>query len=119
MTGLSLIAANISTEQIVGQPGQGASNAGLAVASPVIYGILFFAAKNMAFLNRMAVTFGIILVLMALLTFFKPLDAAKEMPVHKGFENIKLENSVKYLGIGIIAVTLFLYVIFWKVTLNG
>ena len=31
--GLSLIAANISTEQIVGQAGQGASNVGLAVAS--------------------------------------------------------------------------------------
>ena len=33
MIGLSLIAANFSTEQIVGQAGQGASNVGLAVAS--------------------------------------------------------------------------------------
>jgi len=33
MVGLSLIAANISTEQIVGQAGQGAGNVGLAVAS--------------------------------------------------------------------------------------
>ena len=33
MIGLSLIAANISTEQIVGQAGQGAGNVGLAVAS--------------------------------------------------------------------------------------
>jgi SSS family solute:Na+ symporter len=83
------------------------------VASPLMYGILFFAAKNMAFLNRMAVTFGMILLLMAIITFLKPLDAAKEMPVREGFENIKLVNSVKYLGIGIVAVTLLLYVIFW------
>lgn len=83
------------------------------IASPVIYGVLFFAAKNMAFLNRMAVTFGIILALMALITFLKPLDAFKEMPVREGFENIKLECSVKYLGIGIIVVTLILYAIFW------
>ena len=61
----------------------------------------------------MAVTFGIILVLMALITFLKPLDAAKEIPVREGFENIRLENSVKYLGIVIIAVTLLLYLIFW------
>ena len=83
------------------------------VASPVIYGILFFTAKNMAFLNRMAVTFGIILVLMALITILRPLGAAREMPVREGFENIKLENSVKYLGIAIIVVTLLLYVVFW------
>ncbi len=83
------------------------------VASPVIYGLLFFAAKNMAFLNRMAVTFGIILVLMVLITVLKPLDSAKEMPVREGFENIKLETSVKYLGIGIIVITLILYTIFW------
>ena len=83
------------------------------VASPVIYGILFFTAKNMAFLNRMAVTFGIILVLMALITILRPLGAAREMPVREGFENIKLENSVKYLGIAIIVVTLLLYIVFW------
>ncbi len=49
MIGLSLIAANISTEQIVGQAGQGAGNVGLAVASYewmaaitlVLYGIFW------------------------------------------------------------------------------
>ena len=61
----------------------------------------------------MAVTFGIILVLMALITALKPLDAANAMPVREGFENIKLETSVKLLGIGIIVITLILYVIFW------
>ncbi len=60
----------------------------------------------------MAVTFGIILVLMVLITVLKPLDSAKEMPVREGFENIKLETSVKYLGIGIIVITLILYTIF-------
>ncbi|MFC1481396.1 hypothetical protein ACFL6E_04010 [Candidatus Neomarinimicrobiota bacterium] len=33
MIGLSLIAANISTEQIVGMAGQGAVSVGLAVAN--------------------------------------------------------------------------------------
>lgn len=83
------------------------------VASPVIYGILFFTAKNIAFLNRMAVTFAIILAVMALITILKPLDKPKVMPVREGFEDISLVKSVKYIGIVVIAVTLVLYVIFW------
>ena len=83
------------------------------VASPVIYGILFFTAKNIAFLNRMAVTFAIILAVMALITILKPLDTPKVMPVREGFEDISLVKSVKYIGIVVIAVTLVLYAIFW------
>jgi len=83
------------------------------VASPVIYGILFFTAKNIAFLNRMAVTFAIILAIMALITILKPLDKPKVMPVREGFEEIGLVKSVKYIGIVVIAVTLALYAIFW------
>jgi SSS family solute:Na+ symporter len=83
------------------------------VASPVIYGILFFTAKNIAFLNRMAVTFGIILAIMTLITILKPLDKPKVMPVREGFEDIALVKSVKYIGIVVIAVTLALYAIFW------
>jgi len=83
------------------------------VASPVLYGILFFTAKDMAFLNRMAVTFALILAIMILITMLKPLQAPKEMPVREGFENIKLTKPVKYIGIAVIAVTLILYAIFW------
>ncbi len=83
------------------------------IASPVIYGILFFTAKNVAFLNRMAITFALILAIMALLTILKPLESPKVMPVREGFEDIRLAKSVQYIGIAVIAVTLVLYVIFW------
>ena len=83
------------------------------VASPVIYAILFFAAENMAFLNRMAITFALILVIMGLLTMFKPMHTPKEMPVRAGFEDIGLAGPVKYLGITVIVITLILYAIFW------
>ena len=82
-------------------------------ASPVIYGILFFVAKNMAFLNRMAVTFALILTIMALITILKPLDKPKELPVREGFEDIKLVKPVLYIGFTVILVTLALYAIFW------
>jgi len=83
------------------------------VASPVIYGILFFAAENMAFLNRMAVTFTVILAIMGLITVSIPLDTPKEMPIREGFEDIRLGRPVKFIGIAVIAITLVLYVIFW------
>jgi SSS family solute:Na+ symporter len=83
------------------------------MASPLIYGLLFFAAKDMAFLNRMAVTFAVILVIMALITLLKPLDRPKEMPVREGFESIKLEKRIMTIGIAVILITLILYAIFW------
>lgn len=83
------------------------------IANPVIYGILFFAAGDLAFLNRMAITFGIILLLMALITWQRPLTEAVVMPVRKGFEDIRLSPGIIRFGIGVIIVTLGLYVIFW------
>jgi SSS family solute:Na+ symporter len=67
----------------------------------------------MAFLNRMAVTFALILVVMALLTMAKPMHTPKKMPVREGFEDIRLSAPVKYLGIAVIVITLVLYAIFW------
>ena len=61
----------------------------------------------------MAVTFATILVVMCLITVLKPLHIPKEMPVREGFEDMTLANPVKYIGIGVITVTLALYAIFW------
>ena len=83
------------------------------IASPVLYGILFFTAESMAFLNRMAVTFAIILIIMGLITVLKPLDRPKEMPVREGFENVKIGKPVRFVGIVVIVITLVLYAIFW------
>ena len=83
------------------------------VASPVIYGILYFAASDIAFLNRMAITFGIILVLMTIITLLRPLSEPVVMPVRKGFADITLTKGVKWFGIAVILITLVLYAIFW------
>ncbi len=83
------------------------------IASPVIYGILFFAASDMAFLNRMAITFGLILVIMILMTIIRPLPEQKVMPIREGFEDITLKKPVLYLGIAVIVITLALYAVFW------
>ena len=83
------------------------------VASPIIYGILFFVADDIAFLNRMAITFGGILLLMVLITWRRPLAGPKAMPVQAGFEDMTLDPMIKRIGWAVIVATLVLYGIFW------
>ena len=81
-------------------------------ASPAIYGILLYFFAGIAFLNRMAITFVLILIIMGVLTLLKPMAEQKEMPIREGFD-MKPSRSVKWLGIVVIAVTLLLYALFW------
>jgi SSS family solute:Na+ symporter len=86
-----------------------------------IYGLLhiFFSGVfesitlvKIAFLNRMAITFGLVIMIMALITWLKPLIKPVQMPVRKEFD-MKPIPLVKYLGIGVVVVTVALYIIFW------
>ena len=102
------------------------SAAGIAalILNPIIYGFLLICFSSyevfdsrgltigeMAFLNRMAITFIIILVAMALITARKPLAEPKVMPVREEFD-MKPAASVVWLGALVIIVTLALYVVF-------
>ncbi len=82
-------------------------------SSPIIYGVLFATAGDIAFLNRMAITFGIILLAMYILTHMKPLDGPKEMPAREGFEAVSNDPVLIRLGTGIIGLTVLLYMLFW------
>lgn len=101
------------------------ASAGVAalVLNPIIYGILliFFGSiswfsivqiTEIAFLNRMAITFVIILAVMVTLTILTPLPEPRKMPVREGFD-MKPTPSVVWLGGLVIVLTLILYVIFW------
>ena len=77
-----------------------------------IYCILQWQFGNIAFLNRMAITFGIVTFVMAVLTAAFPLKEPKIMPVKEDFD-MKPTPSVFWLGMLVIAVTIFLYIIFW------
>jgi SSS family solute:Na+ symporter len=82
------------------------------VASPLLYGLLKVVAPNLAFLDRMAVCLFVILVLMAVITWLKPLEKPVELPTNT---RIQLESSsgAKMAGIAVVVVTLILYGIFW------
>jgi SSS family solute:Na+ symporter len=101
------------------------SSAGVSalILNPIIYGMLlvFFgnipafqsvAIREIAFLNRMAITFVSILVVMTILTMVKPLPEPKVLPVREEFD-MRPAKSVVWLGAAVIAITLVLYAIFW------
>ena len=77
-----------------------------------IYGILLVFFGDIAFLNRMAITFVILIATMTVITAMKPLSEPKIMPVREDFDS-ESAASVKWLGIAVFAATIILYVIFW------
>jgi SSS family solute:Na+ symporter len=77
-----------------------------------IYGLLMWKFGSIAFLNRMAITFVILIAVLTLMTLIKPLKAPVVMPVQEGFD-MTPARGIKWLGPLIIAATLVLYAIFW------
>lgn len=95
------------------------------ILNPIIYAILLVFFGNLpifnklgitlgqiAFLNRMAITFVIIILAMGILTYLKPQKEPKTIPVRKEFD-MKPTPSVVWLGTAVILITLGLYVFFW------
>jgi SSS family solute:Na+ symporter len=82
------------------------------VANPLIYGFLHWQFGDIAFLNRMAITFVVILVLQAAITFWRPLEKPMVLPVRETFD-MRPSPVIKWLGVTVIALTITLYIIFW------
>ncbi len=79
-----------------------------------VYGILHVRSifGEIAFLNKMAITFGVILAVMTIITLVKPLKEPVTMPVQKDFD-MRPTPSVAWLGALVILFTVSLYIIFW------
>jgi len=93
------------------------------ILNPIIYGLLlvlfgsipvFEPCKlgSIAFLNRMALTFGIILLSLTAMTILNPLDKPVLMPERRQFD-MTTPAGAKWLGAAIILATITLYIIFW------
>jgi len=85
---------------------------GALVACVPIYGLLQLLLGHIAFLNRMAITFGILVLGMGLLTWLRPRDEPCCMPVRLDFD-LKPSPLVLVLGTMIILAVAVFYVIFW------
>ena len=80
--------------------------------NPILYGALKMWAPQIAFLNRMAICMGAVLLVLALITWLRPLKEPVELPVN---DAISLEGSrgAKWAGWGVVIATVALYIIFW------
>lgn len=95
----------------------GSAGISALLLSPVVYGLLklVYALTGItflsAFLNRMAITFGLVLLVMTIITLLKPLSEPRKMPVREG---IKMESApwVKVAGIIVVVATIILYIVF-------
>jgi SSS family solute:Na+ symporter len=67
--------------------------------------------NELAFLNQMAITFGVLIVSMSIISILKPLKEPRVMPVREEFD-MRPTPAVIWLGALVIVVTLALYVIF-------
>ncbi len=77
-----------------------------------VYGFLHWQVSQIAFLNRMAITFGVVLSAMAIITAVKPLAEPKKMPVREDFD-LRPSLAVVWLGGAVIAAVITFYIIFW------
>jgi SSS family solute:Na+ symporter len=69
-------------------------------------------ADQIAFLDRMAICFFIVLLAGLILTLLKPMQTPVELPVN---EQIELESSrgAQIVGVGVVLATIALYAVFW------
>ena len=67
---------------------------------------------EMAFLNRMALCFGICLAVIGVMTLLKPEKEAVVLPVNEDMD-ITSSTSAKICGIAVCIMTVILYIIFW------
>jgi SSS family solute:Na+ symporter len=90
----------------------GAAGAAALISGPIIYGLFQKFAPNVHFLIQVAITFQLVLMIMGLITFWKPLDKPRELPVRESVE-IKTAPEVKLAGALVIAAVIAFYIIFW------
>jgi SSS family solute:Na+ symporter len=82
------------------------------VLSVPVYGVLQWQFGEIAFLNRMALTFVIVIISMALITWRNPLAKAVEMPINTDFD-MRPAPSVLWLGGLVILAVICFYIVFW------
>jgi SSS family solute:Na+ symporter len=82
------------------------------LVNAVLYGYLKFAHSEIAFLNRMAICFGVVFVVMAGITLIKPMPQPIVLPT-TNLISLESSKTAKMFGWGVVVATLILYAVFW------
>lgn len=82
------------------------------ILNPILYGALKWGYPNIAFLDRMAICFGILLVVLGIMTKLNPLPQPVELPLNESM-NLEESATAKFWGGVVVVLTLALYVVFF------
>lgn len=82
------------------------------VLGPWIVSNGWWYAEQIAFLDRMAICFFIVLLVGAILTIVKPMEKPVEMPVNNEIA-LESSNGAKMVGVAVVIATIALYAVFW------
>ncbi len=82
------------------------------LAGPVIYGLFQYFAPSVHFLIQVAICFNLILVIMGLITFFRPLAEPRKLPVRSDVD-VKTAPEVKFFGAVVLLAVVAFVIIFW------
>lgn len=80
--------------------------------NPVLYGGLKIMAPQIAFLNRMAICFAVVLAVLTIMRLAMPMAKPVDLPVNDKI-NLESRSDVKIFGVVVVILTLGLYAIFW------
>jgi SSS family solute:Na+ symporter len=80
--------------------------------SPAAYGLLMYLAPDIAFLDRIAIAFGVVFAALTALTLARPMEEPARMPTLGGFD-LRTSRAAAIGGAAVVAATVALYVIFW------
>ena len=82
------------------------------IINPVLYGALKYFAPNIAFLNRMAICFFVILAVLTIMTLLKPLPEPVTLPVNENMD-MRTDRRTLVFGVVVVLLALTMYAIFW------
>lgn len=82
------------------------------LVNPVLYGALKVLAPQIAFLNRMAICFAVVLVVLTIMRLAAPMPRPVDLPVNPNM-NLESRADVKVWGALVVLATLALYAVFW------
>jgi SSS family solute:Na+ symporter len=90
----------------------GAAGVAALIAGPILYGVFQFFAPELHFLIQVAVVFQLVIMIMILITFFRPLETPRTLPVRKDII-IQTGIEAKIWGGLVIAGVIGFYIVFW------
>ncbi|ARN55658.1 SLC5 family protein [Sedimentisphaera salicampi] len=81
------------------------------VSGPIFYAIFQMFAKTQHFLVDVAISFNLVICIMGLMTFLRPLETPRKLPVREDID-LETKTDVKIYGILVIAAVIAFIVIF-------